>query len=142
MRDNRPYISMNKVSKNYNFLKVVDFVESMQIYANILTSPPVSCGIIVAQSLDFCVVFCISLLVLYMLTIVLSVPCFSFICFPLCCLSPACPLYVDHCIVCPLLVPYGQTTQWSTYKGQAGDRQYNGQHIKDKQGTDNTMGNI
>ena len=38
MRDNRPYISMNKVSKNYNFLKVVDFVESMQIYANILTS--------------------------------------------------------------------------------------------------------
>ena len=41
-----------------------------------------------------------------MLTIVLSVPCFSFICFPLCCLSPACPLYVSHCIVCPLLVLY------------------------------------
>ena len=29
---------MNKVSNIYNFLKVVDFVESMQIYANILTS--------------------------------------------------------------------------------------------------------
>ena len=38
MGDNRPYISMNKVSNNYNFLKVVDFVECMQIYANILTS--------------------------------------------------------------------------------------------------------
>ena len=38
MGDNRPYISMNKVSNNCNFLKVVDFVESMQIYANILTS--------------------------------------------------------------------------------------------------------
>ena len=32
MRDNRPYISMNKVSKNYNILKVVDFQEK---YANI-----------------------------------------------------------------------------------------------------------
>ena len=35
-----------------------------------------------------------------------------------------------------------QTSQWSTYKGQAGDREHNGQHIKDKQGTDNTMVNI
>ena len=32
--------------------------------------------------------------------------------------------------------------QWSTYKGQVGDRQNNGQHIKDKQGTDNTTVNI
>jgi hypothetical protein len=44
------------------------------------------------------------LCVLYMLTIVLSVPCLSFICWPLCCLSPACPSYVGHCIVSPLLV--------------------------------------
>ena len=29
---------MNKISNNYNILKVVDFLESMQIYANILTS--------------------------------------------------------------------------------------------------------
>jgi hypothetical protein len=41
-----------------------------------------------------------------MLTIVLSVPCLSFICWPLCCLSPAFPLYVHHCVVCPLLVLY------------------------------------
>jgi hypothetical protein len=41
-----------------------------------------------------------------MLTIVLSVLCLSFICWPLCCLSPACSLYVDHCVVCPLLVLY------------------------------------
>jgi hypothetical protein len=38
-----------------------------------------------------------------MLTIVLSVPCLFFICWPLCCLSAACPLYVDHCVVCPCL---------------------------------------
>jgi hypothetical protein len=35
-----------------------------------------------------------------------------------------------------------QTTQWSTYKGQAGDRKHNGEHIKDKQGTDNAMANL
>jgi len=38
MRDNRLYISMNKVYINYNILKVVDFQESMQVYANILMS--------------------------------------------------------------------------------------------------------
>jgi hypothetical protein len=38
MGDNRPYISMNKVSNNYNIPKVFDFQENMQIYANILTS--------------------------------------------------------------------------------------------------------
>jgi hypothetical protein len=38
MGDNRPYLLMDKVSNNYNILKVVDFQESMQIYANILTS--------------------------------------------------------------------------------------------------------
>ena len=38
MGDNRPYISTNKVSNNYNILKVAYFQESMQIYANILTS--------------------------------------------------------------------------------------------------------
>ena len=38
MGDNRLYISINKVSNNYNILKVVDILESMQIYANILTS--------------------------------------------------------------------------------------------------------
>ena len=36
----------------------------------------------------------------------------------------------------------GQTTQWETYKGKAEDRQHNDQHIKDKEGTDNTMVNI
>ena len=38
MGDNRLYISMNKVFNNYNILNVIDFQESMLIYANILTS--------------------------------------------------------------------------------------------------------
>ena len=36
--DNQPYISMSKVSNNYNILKVVDFQDIMQIYTYLLTS--------------------------------------------------------------------------------------------------------
>ena len=38
MGDDRHFISTNKVYNTYTILKVVDFQESMQIYANILTS--------------------------------------------------------------------------------------------------------
>ena len=102
---------------------------SNTFYINVRVTPLplVSFRIIVVQSLDFCMILCISLFVLYMLTIVLYVsacplyvdhgvvyallalymltivlflPCLSFICWPLCCMSLVCPLYVDCCVVC------------------------------------------
>ena len=60
-----------------------------------LTSPPVFSGVCVAQSLVFCVVFCRSLFVLFLLTIVFSVLQFTDSDYPL--------VSFGHWVVCPLI---------------------------------------
>ena len=60
-----------------------------------LTSPPVFSGVCVPQSLVFCVVFCRSLFVLFLLTIVFSVLRFTDSDYPL--------VSFGHWVVCPLI---------------------------------------